>query len=145
MHHSTSIETSFRLKVHLVIFPPIIIGGGTRPVLRSLRHAPESLILEGKITPAKMHTTSLDIDRLCDLFNSKAKVSKSAAKVNLVPSHETAYKGVDVAALQLNAAFEEAKSDAPTASSRPRRTIRKDGLTTSATSNRRSSRFSSKK
>lgn len=82
-----------------------------------------------------MHTTSLDIDRLCDLFNSKAKVSKSAAKVDLIPSHETAYKGDETAVLQLQAAFEETKYDAPPTNTRPRRTIRKDCAKVTATSN----------
>lgn len=96
-------------------------------MLRSLRHAPDELILQGTITPAKMHTTSLDIDRLCDLFNSKAKVSKSKGKADMAPIHPTAYKVDDDAVVQLRDNFEEAKQAAvPSENVRPRRNLRKD-------------------
>lgn len=75
-----------------------------------------------------MHTTSLDIDRLCDLFNSKAKVSKSKGKADLAPIyHPTAYKVDDDAVVQLRDNFEEAKQAAvPSENVRPRRNLRKD-------------------
>jgi len=45
-------------------------------VLRSLRHAPqEDLLLQARITPKNVRPTSCDIDGLCDLFQSKVKVS----------------------------------------------------------------------
>jgi hypothetical protein len=72
-----------------------------------------------------MHTTSLDIDRLCDLFNSKAKVSKSKGKADLAPIHPTAYKVDDDAVVQLSDNFEEAKQ-AVVENVRPRRNLRKD-------------------
>jgi hypothetical protein len=69
-------------------------------VLRSLRHAPqEDLLLQARITPKKVKPTSDDIDGLCDLFQSKVKVSpkntprsvsnksvEEAAKMNLISS-----------------------------------------------------------
>jgi len=108
-------------------------------VLRSLRHAPEELILQGSITPAKMHTTSLDIDRLCDLFTSKAKVSKSAVKAD-VPIRQTTNKADDEAVVQLHATFEESKKTEiekaalPSVNERPRRMARKDGAKKTETS-----------
>ena len=80
-----------------------------------------------------MHTTSLDIDRLCDLFNSKAKVSKSTGKVDLVSSHKPAFKVDDGAVLQLRSAFEETKAEAlPTVIARPRRAVKKSEIENAA-------------
>lgn len=103
-------------------------------MLRSLRHAPDELILQGTITPAKKQSP-IDIDRLCDIFNSKVKVSpkrnKSKAKVDLIPKHQTVYNVDDKAVLKLHVNFEDAKMPeteqvSPRVNVRPRRMIKED-------------------
>ncbi len=80
-----------------------------------------------------MHTTSLDIDRLCDLFNSKAKVSKSTARVDLVPSQKPAFNVDDGAVLQLRATLDETKAEAlPAVIARPRRVAKKSEIENAA-------------
>jgi hypothetical protein len=54
--------------------------GKSIPVLRSLRHASQDLVLQGTITPVKAKPSASDIDDLCDLFNKKAKVTPSKKK-----------------------------------------------------------------
>ena len=54
--------------------------GKSIPVLRSLRHASQELVLQGTITPVKAKPSASDIDDLCDLFNKKAKVTPSKKK-----------------------------------------------------------------
>jgi hypothetical protein len=56
--------------------------GKSVPVLRSLRHAPQELVLQGTITPVKAKPTASDIDDLCDLFDKKAKVTPSKKKLS---------------------------------------------------------------
>lgn len=49
--------------------------GKSVPVLRSIRHAPQELVLQGSITPKKSKPTAADVDELCDLFVQKVRVS----------------------------------------------------------------------
>ena len=59
------------------MFDGTIKGKSTR-VLRSIRHAPQDLVLRGSITPQKVKPS--DIDDLCDLFVKKVKVSPKKKK-----------------------------------------------------------------
>jgi len=49
--------------------------GKSVPVLRSIRHAPQELVLTGSITPKKSMPTAADVDDLCDLFVKQVRVS----------------------------------------------------------------------
>jgi hypothetical protein len=49
--------------------------GKSVQVLRSIRHAPQELVLQGSITPKKSKPTAADVDDLCDLFVQKVRVS----------------------------------------------------------------------
>ena len=54
--------------------------GNPVPVLRSIRHATQDLVLQGTITPKKVKHSSGDVDDLCDLFQAKAKVTPNKKK-----------------------------------------------------------------
>jgi hypothetical protein len=59
----------------------ILRTGKSVPVLRSIRHAPQELVLQGSITPKKSKPTAADVDDLCDLFVQKVRVSPKKSSV----------------------------------------------------------------
>eukprot|EP00579_Thalassiosira_antarctica_P004920 CAMPEP_0201893010 /NCGR_PEP_ID=MMETSP0902-20130614/37771_1 /ASSEMBLY_ACC=CAM_ASM_000551 /TAXON_ID=420261 /ORGANISM="Thalassiosira antarctica, Strain CCMP982" /LENGTH=157 /DNA_ID=CAMNT_0048424671 /DNA_START=8 /DNA_END=481 /DNA_ORIENTATION=+ len=55
-------------------------SGKPVPVLRSIRHATQELVLQGTITPKKVKRSSDDVNDLCDLFQAKARVTPNKKK-----------------------------------------------------------------
>ena len=58
-------------------------------MLRSIRHAPKELVLQGTVTPKKVKRSSDDVDDLCDLFQTKAKVTPNKKKLSSSKAHST--------------------------------------------------------
>ena len=84
-------------------------------MLRSIRHAPQDLVLRGSITPQKVKPS--DIDDLCDLFVTKVTVSPKKTKPSgSTPDENSAnviVSKTDATALSsIKRGKEEAKADA---------------------------------
>ncbi len=67
-------------------------------MLRSIRHARDELVLQGTITPKKsranLSSDDMDVDCLCDLFQSKASITpknRSSAKARSIPNAPFGY------------------------------------------------------
>ena len=58
-------------------------------MLRSIRHAPKELVLQGTVTPKKVKRSSDDVDDLCDLFHVKANVTPNKKKLSSSKAHST--------------------------------------------------------
>ncbi|KAL3796372.1 hypothetical protein ACHAW5_001698 [Stephanodiscus triporus] len=56
------------------------VNGKSVPVLRSIRHAPKELVLQGSMTPSKAKPSASDIDDLCDKFAKKMNVTPNKKK-----------------------------------------------------------------